>query len=179
MNFIRIVEWFRAAPYDGKTGIGGGRGSSVGKFHLIAVNSVTEKLGIHTSHSSLDVELAHKPRLGDELGNVINLDFDALVSARRYQNFLALNNGDAGAESRSTSDARAYALHSVHQHVIAAVFSRVVRTSVTIYAPVAGEGRRNTFGARIVGVTVKESEVRGHKLGTIFLTHPKLSREMV
>ena len=33
----------------------------VGKLHLVAVDDITEKLGVDARHAALDVELAHEP----------------------------------------------------------------------------------------------------------------------
>ena len=140
MYLIGVIKGFGAAPDNSKACIGGGGSGGVGKFHLVTVDSVAEKLGVNASDTTFDVELAHKARLCDELRNVVNLHFDTLQRSRRHQDFLTLNDRNAWTEVRTASYTRPNALHTVDKHIVAAVLSAVVRASVAVDAPVTGEG---------------------------------------
>ena len=48
----------------------------VAKLHIITVDCVGEKLSIYRRYSTFDDELANKTSLYDELGNVINLEWN-------------------------------------------------------------------------------------------------------
>ena len=73
VDVVGIVERFRPAPNDGKSGCDVGGLRRIRKLHVIAVDCVAQQLSAHVRHTSLDVELAHEIRLYDKLGNVLHL----------------------------------------------------------------------------------------------------------
>ena len=62
VDVVRVVQGLALAPDDREGGGDVGGPGGVGELHLVTVDGVTQQLGIHTRHSPLDVELAHKPR---------------------------------------------------------------------------------------------------------------------
>lgn len=67
MNVIWIIKGLWSSPDHSKCCISWWCSSCVWKFHSVTVYSVTQQVGIHTGHSSFNVELTHKPCLCDEL----------------------------------------------------------------------------------------------------------------
>ena len=60
MDVVGVVQGLALAPDDSEGGRHIGGPGGVGELHLVAVDGVAQQLGIHTCHTTLNVELAHK-----------------------------------------------------------------------------------------------------------------------
>lgn len=73
VDVIGIVERFGPAPNDGESGRDVGGPRRIRKLHVVTVDCVAQKLSTDVRHTALDIELAHKIGLYDELCNVFHL----------------------------------------------------------------------------------------------------------
>lgn len=202
MDVVGIVERFRPSPNDGERGRDVGRPWRVRKLHVVAVNNVAEQLSADVRDATLDIELAHEIRLHDELGDVLHLDFDALLDAVRDED-LGRHAGrrvDSRTETGSASNARSDSLQTndrfkfwlqnknnnkssyvdaSDEDVVAAIFCRVVSAPMSVHAPIARIGGRNAFRARRVGRAVEKGEIGGHEIRTRRRPHRQFGRKMI
>lgn len=70
-------------------------------------------------------------------------------------------------------------INAVDQHIISAIFSRVVCAPVPINTPITRKWRGNALCTGAVCVAVKESEISRYKLGSLRLADRQLGRKMI
>lgn len=74
-------------------------------------------MGIHTRHTSLDVELAHEARLHDKLPDDVHFDFDRFLGTVSDKNFAHIAGGvDGGAETGTRTVAGSNALQASNEY---------------------------------------------------------------
>ena len=180
MDVVRVVQRLRLAPDDGEGGCDVGRPRRVRELHLVAVDGVAQQLRIHTRHPALDVELAHKSGLDDELGDVVNFDPDGFLQTRRHEDLRGAPRSciHPRAERGSGTNARPDPVDPGDQDVVPAVLGGVVGAPVPVDAPVAGEEGGHAGGAGAVGVAVEEGEVGRNEVGTLLHSHREFAREV-
>lgn len=160
MNVVWIVQWLGAAPDDGKCCGQIWRARRVHELHGVTVDGVAQQLSIYTCDTALDVELAHKARLNDELTDDVHFDTNGLLTAGRHENLTAVTGGiDGGTKAGTTTIAGPNAIDASDENVVAAIFGRVVRAPMCLNTPIARELGRHAARARGVRRTVKEGEV--------------------
>lgn len=180
MYIVRIVQRLAAAPDHRERRRQVARLRRVPKLHCVAVNGVAQQLRIDARHPALDVELAHEPRLHDELADDVHLHLDRFLGAGRHQNLRAVaRHIDGGTEDGTRSVARSDAADARHEDVVATVLGGVVRASVRLDAPVARELGRDAARAREMRRAVEEGEVGGHEIGTGGGAHRQFGGEVV
>ena len=78
-DVLDFVDGFRLAPQDGQRCGDVGRFRGIRKFHVVAVNHITDQFSPHFCPSALNVEFADEIGLRHRLRNIHQFDTDAFL----------------------------------------------------------------------------------------------------